>query len=245
MKPTTKWTSEKEQYIIDNYRILLTETIAAHLKTTQNIVRCRAAYLRKNGKPVAEHPIFCWKKNIRNKETLMNLYGTRPTHQIAKILNTKVRAIHQAASEISIRFQGNSGCYTFSELGQILKIDEKTIKCWTNFGLKIRGFAKDGRTHPRTSKSKRAAMRKFNALIDLSDLKKFLELRPEAYNLGKLDAETIHLLELTGLEQQCKEKKMQCKKCAFHIWTELYNSNMNCPKCGRFLGKWSTGEYRN
>ncbi len=244
MKPTIEWTLEKEQYIIDNYRILPNELIAAHLSTTQNIVRCRAAHLRRNGKPVAKYPIISWRKT-ENKEKLTSLYGTMPTHKMASILNTTVHVIYRAAAQINLSFRGNDGNYTFSELTQILKIDGKAIRRWVNFGLKIKKFVKDGRTRPKIPKSKNTAMRRFNALIDLSDLKKFLKLRPEAYNLDKLDAETVHLLELSNYEQQWKEKKMHCKECSVYFWIKIYNSNVICPKCKRFLGKWSSGEYRN
>lgn len=233
------WDPEEEKYIIENYgRKLSVKEIARHLNTAVHKVWCKAAHLRKKGYPVFRYSFINW-RDPEMKELLFEIYGGIPTHQLAESLGTTVAAIHAATGRLRTCFKGSEGRYTFGELAGLLKIDGKAVKKWTGLGLKISSYAKDSITKPRKSSNAKGEPRYYYALIDLSDLKKFLKRRPEAYDLSKLDEKTKHFLELSRLKITWKEKEVCCKKCDDYFWTNLYNNHPRCPKCRRIASKWA------
>ncbi|MFH0819576.1 MAG: hypothetical protein V1892_00925 [bacterium] len=234
------WNKEKEEFIIKNYGQLSPKEIAFQLKTTSNKVRCRAAYLRRKGKPVFKYPGINW-RDEEMKEKLLADYGSKPTHQVAENFKTSVGAIYQAIRRLNSGFRGNDINYTFEELGELLKKDSNTIRRWKKYGLKISGYAKDSLTYSLSRKSiERKEVPQFSwALISLVDFKKFVKSRPEALNLITLGKETKHLLELTRLKIKWQEKKISCEPCNIYFWAALYNNYPRCPKCGRIVSKWA------
>jgi hypothetical protein len=232
------WNHERVQYFNDNYGKLSNRAIAEDIGTITATVTNRAYYLRSKGKLIKKNPTVNW-KDPKIKEVLFEKYGSMPTSKLAKLFKTTVGAIHRAASRFRVIFKGSEGRYTITELAKLLKIDEKALRKWIKIGLKISTYAKNGRTNPRNSFNHKNRPGNFCGLINLSNLKKFLKSRPEAYDLNKLDEETRFVLELHRIKNSHKEKEAHCKRCKTIFWTEIHNDNPLCPKCKSFVSKWA------
>lgn len=232
------WDKEKQQYIIDNYGKLSNKIIADNIGATPRKVICKAYHLRNKGESVKGYPIVKW-KDPKIREAFLEVYGLIPTHELAAQFKTTIGAVYRTASRLGAIFRGSDGRYTTTELAKLLGIDEKTLTRWTKMGLKVSTYAKDGLTRPRKPIISNRQPSLFCGLIDLDDLKKFFRKKPEAYDLSRLPDETRFILELHRIKEIWKQKKVFCRKCQLHFWTEIHNDQPRCPKCGRVASKWA------
>ncbi len=192
------WTDEQEQFLIDYYGKIPDNEIAVRISKKPNEIRSKAHHLRKKGKPIARRTSDKL-KNPLNIEKLLDSYGGILTHKLAKEYGVGISAIYRAVKKRRVIFAANDGRYTLSEIAKVLKIDAKTVKRWVYLKLKISAYAKDGLTSPNLPKSANSASRPFHALIRTKDLKNFFTLRPEAYDLEKLDGVTKYILGLSRI----------------------------------------------
>lgn len=246
MRKVSFWIKEKDSHIIANYKLKSGKQLASEIGAKPGRVRWRLYFLRKKGIFTGRPRYLQWKKTEEMIDAFHRKYGAVPTHKVAKYFGASIAGIYSTAKRLGVKFAGNEGRYTFSELSRILKTDFDTIKSWTVRGLKVSGYAQDGLTRPRDNSTKERLSKDRHALIDLDDLKSFLKSRPEAYDLENLDFDAKYLLELERVKIKFKEKKVFCRRCGEYFWTTLHNSigkknkNVVCPKCKSYASKWAT-----
>jgi DNA-binding CsgD family transcriptional regulator len=246
-----KWSKEEDHFIVENYKMLKTESISRHLKRTVTAIRKRAVYLGIGGEAVR------W--TAEEAEYLKERWGIVNLDTIAKKLNRSRNSVILKAYQMSLREQvAANGVYlTPADISSILNINIRTLYTWIRNGMiKHRKF-------------KVGNKKKYQISVDA--FCKFIEDYQNKWNSMEADIDLIKsyyvsyficedgTLTLRGSASRWLEKKIiedkQGYKKLLKPWTckeenlllnlleEGYSYKEMCHKLGRTIGSTKTKLY--